>query len=219
LGPIISRTHVLQRYHDLVRIDLQALRHHYEALSDEELLALDRVELTEAARKYYDAEFARRQLTGAEEIARMAEPEESFATLEESDWLEDAACACSFSAATSPRHSSAEDAAQALAALQAAGIPCQIEVHDIEQLVQEAQTYQEYRVMVPGALNLRAASVLDQELFNDEQEDQWRAHFAELSDEELSALNPEAICAGLRDRIARLTRAYQDEVKKRKGNS
>jgi hypothetical protein len=44
----------------------------------------------------------------------------------------------------------------------------------------------------------------------------WRAHFELLSDEELRVLKFDAICAGLRDRLARLKRAYDDEVARRK---
>jgi predicted RNase H-like HicB family nuclease len=43
--------------------------------------------------------------------------------------------------------------------------------------------------------------VLDREIFNPEVEAEWAAHFQALSDEELHALSPEAICAGLQDRI------------------
>ena len=197
-----------------VQIDPQALRSHYASLSDDELLAIDEAELTEVAWKYYDAEFARRELSRANDDEQAA-PDAPAVSLEpQGDWLGDAACACSF--ADLPGRSSAEHAADALAALQAAGIPCQIEVHDVDQPAEEARTYQEYRVMVPGALNLQATSVLDQEIFNGGQESEWRAHFAELSDKELRTLNPEVICAGLRDRIKRLTRAYNDEVKRRR---
>jgi hypothetical protein len=69
--------------------------------------------------------------------------------------------------------------------------------------------------MVPSPLLLMATSVLDREVFNVEQEAEWRAHLAMLSDDELGALTPDAICGGMRDRIARLTRAYQEEVAKR----
>ena len=39
---------------------------------------------------------------------------------------------------------------------------------------------------------------------------------AELSDEELRALNPEDICAGLLDRVERLTRVYTEEIARRR---
>jgi hypothetical protein len=54
--------------------------------------------------------------------------------------------------------------------------------------------------------------VLDLELFNADVESEWVAHFQALSDDELNALSPDVICAGLRDRIARLERAYAAEM-------
>jgi predicted ATPase len=78
------------------------------------------------------------------------------------------------------------------------------------------QRFDEYRALVPASLNLKAISVLDKEIFNADLEADWRAHFAELSQEELRALNPEIICAGLRDRVERLTRAYTDEIARRR---
>ena len=71
-------------------------------------------------------------------------------------------------------------------------------------------------MLVPAALNLKAISVLDKEVFNPDMEADWRAHFGALSDEELLALKPEIICAGLLDRVARLTRAYSEEMTRRK---
>jgi len=71
-------------------------------------------------------------------------------------------------------------------------------------------------VMVPGALTLIAASVLDRDLFNAELEADWRTHFEALTDAQLGEVNPDLICAGLADRIARLKQAYSDEVARRK---
>jgi hypothetical protein len=69
--------------------------------------------------------------------------------------------------------------------------------------------------MVPGALALNATSILDREIFNEEREAAWRNHFEELSDAELSALDPEIFCAGLLDLVARLRGAYDDETARR----
>lgn len=214
---------------ELVQIDPQSLRRHYESLSDDELTALDRTELTEVARKCYDAEYAKRALNLPPTPARFAEPEDvdtqgeaedsqaAFSAEENLNWLDEAACACSFS--TTPGQPSAtgadNDADHARAVLQAAGIPCRIEINEIDPPREEPQRYQEYRVLVPGALNLQAASVLDKEIFNADLEAEWKTRFAALPDQELRALNPDVICAGLRDRIARLTRAYNDEIGRR----
>jgi hypothetical protein len=71
-------------------------------------------------------------------------------------------------------------------------------------------------VMVPGALSLKASSVLDRDMFNEELEETWRTHFDHLSDEELRALRPDELCAGLLDRATRLKRAYEEAVAQRR---
>src|ERR1035438_9432628 len=49
-----------------MQIDRQELSAHYASLSDEELLELDRAELTEVAQRFYDSELAKRHLTPAD---------------------------------------------------------------------------------------------------------------------------------------------------------
>ena len=109
------------------------------------------------------------------------------------------------------------DLARARAVLRAAGIPCYITLEQIEAQRDAPRVRSEYCVMVPGALNLHATSVLDRDLFNADQEANWRAHLEALSDEELGQLNPDVFCAGLLNRAARLKRAYEDEVASRIG--
>ena len=46
-------------------------------------------------------------------------------------------------------------------------------------------------------------------------EAEWRSHFEALTDAQLRALTPDVICAGLADRIARLKRAYNEELARR----
>ena len=71
--------------------------------------------------------------------------------------------------------------------LRAAGIPCHITLNEIEEPPKAASRVRsEYCLMVPGALNLNATSVLDRDLFNAEQEADWRSHLEALSDEELT---------------------------------
>lgn len=213
-----------------MQINSQELHDYYAALSDEELLALDRTELTAAAQKFYDAELAKRGLT-AEETKSPAEPRRSVAALppagdgdededtldfdtgEDRDWLENAACAIAFT--VYPGGSAASDAEAAREALLAAGIPCQISVSS-QDPPDAPQPRHEYRVMVPGVRNLEATSVLDTEIYNPKEEALWRAHFEALSDNDLRGLRFEAICAGLQDRLQRLKRAYDDEIARRR---
>lgn len=215
-----------------MQIDRQELYDHYAALSDEELLALNRAELTAEAQKYFDAELAKRRLT-PEEADSPAEPhrrvapfpragddddDEEGATLDfdtgdEPDWLENAACAVAYP--VTPRGSGVSRADTAREVLLAAGIPCHISVSSRDPL-DDPQPRQESCVMVPGARYLEATSVLETEIFNQQEETVWRAHFEALSDEELRALSWEAICAGLRDQLDRLKRAYGDEIARRR---
>jgi hypothetical protein len=200
-----------------MQIDLESLRRHYGSLSDDELLAVERDELTDAAQKCFDEEVERRGLAEAQESE--AVPDEvayegaiSMAGVDP-DWLQDAACACSF--VSQPGGSAATDAENAREVLQDAGIPCQVSTVEVASSTGDRPAQYEYRVMVAGALSLKAASILDKEVFNPQLEADWRTHFASLSDLELGALNPDVICAGLADRIVRLKRAYNDEISRR----
>jgi len=214
-----------------MQIDRQELSAHYASLSDEELLELDRAELTEVAQRFYDSELAKRHLTPEDtetpvephgraapvDAAEGADEDEDGAAVinfdagTEPDWLEDATCARSYAVLPG---GSAADAGDARDALVAAGIPCHIAVKTFDPNDPKQQYY--YCVMVPGARNLEAASALAMAIDNPKEEEMWRAHFEVLSDEELRVLKFDAICAWLRDRLARLKRAYDDEVARRK---
>jgi hypothetical protein len=190
-----------------VRIETEEIRRHYAALSDEALLDVNREDLTDAARECYDAEIAERQLGEAPMDVDFGAPVEDDGEVAD-DWMETAACACAFAA--HPGSPSANDAGHAREVLQAAGIPAQVSLEQVDE------THQEYRVMVPGALNLKAASVLDLQIFNPEVEAEWRNHFEALSDEDLADLSADVLCAGLMDRVRRLKRAFEDEVAARR---
>jgi len=200
-----------------LQIDLQRLRGHYAGLSDEELLALRRDDLTDAAQKCYDEELERRGLPEAEEgemAPSGADYEETpFDAAVDPDWLQEAVCACSFESYAGG--SAASDAENARAVLQEGGIPCQISTAEIAAAGGDRPAQHAYRVMVPGPLNLKAASILDKEVFNPQLESDWRLHFESLTDGELGELNPDVICAGLFDRIVRLKRVYNDEITRR----
>lgn len=205
-----------------MRIDPEDFRRHYAMLSDEALFALNRSELIETAQACYDEEVAHRK-------AALQEPQEPSATPENEvefddefdldseeapDWLDEAACACAFT--VSPGAEFTPDLAKARAVLRAAEIPCYVTLEQVENPPSANRQRSEYCVMVPGALNLHAASVLDRDMFNADQEDNWRAQLQTLSDEDLHRLNPDVFCAGLLDRAARLRRAYEEEVARRK---
>jgi hypothetical protein len=205
-----------------MRIDPEDFRRHYAMLSDEALFALNRGELIEMAQACYDAEVARRKASEGDEAESVegdfpVEEEDEFDIDEPSpDWLDDAACACTFT--VNPGAANPPDLAKVRGVLRAAGIPCHITMNEIEEAPKAASRVRhEYCLMVPGALNLNATSVLDRDLFNAEQEADWRSHLEGLSDEELRSVSPEIICAGLLDRAARLKKVYQQEVARRRG--
>ena len=204
-----------------MQIDLEDLRRHYESLTDDELLEIEPSDLTPQARGCYDWEVKRRQLTepagpsDTETDDAGTEPAETVETEHDADWLETAACACSYF--SRPGSTSAEEADIARETLDAAGIPCQVIVAEVEQEPPDPNPPKqfEYRVMVPGALNLQATSVLDRDLFNADLEGNWKTHFEALTDEEFRALTPDVICAGWADKIARVKRLYQEERARR----
>ena len=197
-----------------MRIDPEDLRRHYASLSDDELLALDREELTDTAKKLYDDELAQRDLQPAredfaEEIAEnLADNADSESP---PDWADDAACVCAFPASADPYSTEVD---QSKAVLRNAGIPCWVTLNRADPSG-VGPSRSEYCVMVPSAFNLHATSVLDRDIFNARQEEEWRTHFQALSDDDLQAQKIDVLCAGLMDRVARLRKAYQDEISQR----
>jgi hypothetical protein len=200
-----------------LQIDLETFRRHYSSLSDDELVALNRDELIEAAQKCYDDELERRGLNEVQESDVVPEEEEYVGTSVEigvdPDWLQDGTCVCSF--VSQSGGSAASDADNARETLQNAGVPCDVSVVEVAAAAGDQPAQHEYRVMAPAALNLKATSILDMQFFNPQLEADWRTHFASLTDSELGALNPDMICAGLVDRVARLRRAYNEEISRR----
>jgi hypothetical protein len=74
----------------------------------------------------------------------------------------------------------------------------------------------QWRLLVPGDLNLRAASVLDRDIFNPDFEKQWRTHLEGLSDDEIRTVNPKVAFCGLFDKVERVTRVYNEEMARRR---
>lgn len=184
--------------------DPKDLRRHYASLSDEALLDINRDDLTPVAQHCYDEEMASRHLAADGDEAAVAADQE---TEVESDWLESAACACSFG----PQDTA--DLDQACGILDTADVPYQISPRDQED--SQGQPYQIQDVMVPAPWLLLALSVLDREMFNERQEADWRGHLAELSDEDFATIHIDDLTAGMLDRVERLKRIYADELARR----
>jgi hypothetical protein len=202
-----------------LKLDAEYLRQHYAELSDEALREIDRSELVEVARGWYDEEVARRRLAAAPAIA--AEPPDSPDVEQdegevgpgdgsEPAWLKGAACVCSYVGGYA-----ADDFAEARDALESAGVPCYVAKAKLPPENASPGRDYEYRVLVPGGRNLEALSVVDVRVFNPQIEADWKTHLQELTDSELYAISPKVICAGLLDRAERLKRAYEDEVARR----
>jgi hypothetical protein len=214
-----------------MELDPEYLRRHYDSLSDEALLAVDRNELVEMAQTILDEEVGRRGLAPRGATRRTQAPQsipmQPDPTDVEADfdgepavagntpsWLEDAAEVYSY--ADHPGTAHAADAEDARAALEAAGIPCYLDLAEMPTDKSAApEPTHRWRIMVPGKLNLRATSVLEREIFNLEFEADWKSHLSTLSDEDLRAMNPEATFCGLFDRVERVNRVYDEEIGRR----
>jgi hypothetical protein len=194
-----------------MKLNVDDIRRHYGSLSDEALHAIDRTELVEIAQQCYDQELAQRaplKKIRATPVHRDEEEEEADGALESGtpDWIAEAACVCAF-------RNAVPDAVNARVILENDGVPCYVEFRETEPDVTPPPR-SEYCVLVPGGLNLRAMSVLDKEIFNEQVESGWRTHLQALSDEELLG-KKEILLEGILDRVARLARAYDEEVARR----
>ena len=133
-------------YNDVLQIDPEEIRQRFEQLSDEGLLSIDRDELIELARQYYDAEVSRRGLQSQDEPT---EPEDEstgdeLALLATFDSLEEA------------------DLVRAL--LQSADIPAQLDNEHSSSWTGSGGL----RLMVPASLLEQAEGILQSEISEDE---------------------------------------------------
>lgn len=205
-----------------MRIDRRELGRHYASITDDELLAMNRDDLTDTAQVIYDLELSRRRLnknasfeddTGANSAS--FKQADAFLAGEgpDPDWLQDAACVCSFAA--SPGNSAEERASRAQSALQTAGIPSCLRVTRESETGEAGPNHTELNLMVPVAHALHAGSILDRDILNEEFEAEWRVHLGALPDKDLLALDPAIFCAGLLDRVSRMRKAYAEEMLER----
>jgi len=202
-----------------LQIDPEYLRQHYASLTDEALRAIDKTELVEIAQKCYDEELARRRparQAGRPYVAEDFDSEPAQSGGSKPDWLDEAVCACAFR--SSPGTNTAPDADSARDVLEAAEIPCYLDVTQVDESAVPQPNY-EYRLMVPSKFSLLATSVLDKEIFNAAIEADYRTHFEMLTDEELRAVDPKDLIKGLQDRIERLTRVYEEELSRRQSEA
>jgi hypothetical protein len=215
-----------------MRIDPEDLRRHYELLSDEGLLDIDRSDLAPVAQGIYDHEITRRGLDHPpeQEVEAYHYPlpifkagaDRDFASELRADtddgpppaWLEDAACP--WSAYIYPNGDYMVTGAEVQTVLRDAGIPNRIVVKPPEPEAEPPSMSRSlYCVMVPGDRGTHACSVVERKVFNRIAEAEWRSQLQAFSDEELRALNPEDFWGALLDRAERMKRAYVDEIARR----
>ena len=197
-------------------INTEQLRQRYRALSEDELLRLDRTALTEIAQKCYDEEIKRRGISvpladsvdDDSDAAAPTEERHAMLAVPKDDEFFDI---CSFANS----QGASADAADARNFLEEAGIPSRVDMVRVEPEPNNSRPYNEYRVLVPSTLMLHAKSVLDQQVFNPKEESDWKTHLESLTDDQLLQLNEDDICAGLIDRATRLRKAYTDERRRR----
>jgi hypothetical protein len=200
-------------------IDAEYLRRHYESLSDEALLEIDRADLTGVAQPIFDQEIARRQLhqhpewTEAQEnTPAVFEPGAIDNEGPPPEWLEEAACP--WSAYEDPSADYAGQGAEVQTALQDAGIPSRIVVRPPDE--EPASTPRNlYCVMVPGDFALRANIVVGK-VFNRWAIAEWRSQLQSFTDEELLAINPADYWGALLEKAEAMKRAYQAELAERR---
>jgi len=114
----------------------------------------------------------------------------------------------------------APEIANARDALEAAGIPCYLDLSDPpEENPPTQKTPRLWRLMVPGNLNQRATSILERDIFNADFEAEWKTHLEMLSDEELYAMDPKVAFCGLFDRVERVSRVFNEEIDRRQSTS
>ena len=202
-------------------VDRDYLREHYASLSDEALLEINREELVKTAQECYDDEVGQRGLASAPDVpapphqtGRKAVDHDAPGTNDKPDWLEEGAEVYSGMDVSGTGPTS--DVVDARDALEAAGISCYLDLFEIPE---DKRVYQkaahQWRLMVPGTLNLHAASVLDRDIFNAEFEAEWKTHLEMVSDEELREMTPRSAFCGLFDRVDRVTKAYDREIARR----
>jgi hypothetical protein len=128
-------------------------------------------------------------------------------------WVEEGSEVCSVDSRVGSDAGVGADTAREV--LETAGIPCYLDFCEDPPEEDGAPPTHRWRVLVPGKLNMRATSILDRDIFNDEFEALWRIHLEMLSDQELRDAKPNDVFCGLTDRVERAGRAYNDELARR----
>jgi hypothetical protein len=186
--------------------DPDQLRRQYAEFTDDALLDMNRDELVDSARSVYDEELVRRGLRAPKRSSHVTLTDDHTPVEqgEAPEWLPDGMTA--FSAVGG--EVSMGDAKRVL---DRAGIACYVVDREPEKPGDQPGS----DLLVPPGQHLLALSILDRDFFNPQTEADWKTHFEALTDDELMEIDADLLVAGMRDRIERLVRAYEDELLKR----
>jgi hypothetical protein len=149
-----------------VQIDPEDFKRYYALLSDDALLEINRTELVEAARPYYDAELAERKLEPPEN-----EVDPAQASVEREDRTEAGLQLVG-------TFLSLEDANLARGLLQSADIPCSLE----NEYMAQRSGNGALRIMVPASVYDRACEILESEISEEDLIAQAEAEATEAPD-------------------------------------
>ncbi|MEO5922971.1 MAG: hypothetical protein ABIR70_04005 [Bryobacteraceae bacterium] len=184
-----------------MELDLEQLRRQYAELTDEALLEIDASDLVDAAQQCYQAELRQRGIRTGQVASSVDGDVVVIPDQGEPEWLDTGIVVMSL------EDSSIVDARSIL---NRAAIPCFV----VERAA-EGTRNSSYDLLVPPGQHLLAVSILDRDYFNPRSEEDWKAEFAGLTDDELMDIDADILAVGLRDRVDRLVRAYEDELLKR----
>jgi hypothetical protein len=187
-------------------LDAESLRRHYASLTTEALSELNPDDLIPEARAIVIGELSRRPTTSSP----LPDAILSLVSDDPPPWFATAALACSYG--NRGAHNSPE-ALDVIKYLNAAGVPTCLRF--VPTPSDGSDVLDGFLIYVPGHLNIKAASVLDVNVFNAKEEAEWRRHLASVAENELPDIAPDIVCAGMQDRIERFTRAYDEELARR----
>jgi hypothetical protein len=160
-----------------VQIDPEDFKRHYALLSDDALLEIDRDELVDAARPYYDAELAERKLASPDTEGSASSPDPS------DDPIDDAHGEAADGPQLVATFLSLDEANFARGLLQSADITCSLQNEHGAQWAGNGAL----RLMVPASAYDRACEILETEISEEDLIAQAEAEATDASADEKSS--------------------------------
>ena len=119
------------------------------------------------------------------------------------EWIKDAVSAATFGEDETETIQEAEEF------LSQVGIDCYV----FKRFPEREDQNVVFQILVQPGQHLAALAILDRDLFNPRED--MEALFAPLTDQELLDIDESVIVTGMKDRMERMVRAYEDELLKR----